>query len=156
MGFFKRNKSSGLAAVSDKVARGIAGAINKAQHRWVKAMERLSARLSMKTKAIVLCTYLTLMFFACGYTIVKSIRNWHSSIVVETQSTMPAIITQHRHRPPSKLNEDPVRNRIHLFRHWMDSLNTTKEGKQQIDSFLKTRPGLMDSIEMTGGIYDGN
>jgi len=42
---------------------------------------------------------------------------------------------------------------ITIFRSYMDSLYTSEEGKNQYDSILQARPGLMDSVQLLEQIY---
>ena len=42
---------------------------------------------------------------------------------------------------------------IASFKHYMDSLNKSLNGKYQYDSILQARPGLMDSVQVLEQLY---
>ncbi len=148
---FKRKKEHTTSRVSDKAAGWIASGILKVQRNWVKGMEKLFSKLSPASTKVVLIVaflfatgYCTMMvaysFGKAGTILLKSVTGVQPVAIGKTvpdlSSGVPAFI-----------------KRIERFKHYLDSLSKTDDGRKIRDSLLFRRPGLLDSIQRIERIY---
>jgi hypothetical protein len=69
----------------------------------------------------------------------------------------PAAISTPRNMPNEedhrvRITDNEIRH-LHVFKHTLDSLSKTSDGKIKVKNMLARRPGLMDSLEMVEQLY---
>ncbi len=158
MGWFGKKRSRTTKFIGDireNIARGVAKGIQKVQNKWAGWMNKQVAKLSIKSQKVVFVLWGAIMFSACIYTIVNSLKDDPPKRNASGQMKLPRVRLQ---QPASRSIEvsDRMYQRLQAFKNKMDSLGNTHQGKVSRDSLLKIRPGLMDSIDMVERIYKNN
>ena len=64
----------------------------------------------------------------------------------------PRIIHSNHDLPSVIITDNEIRQ-VHAFKHSLDSLSATTEGKVNVNKLLSQRPGLLDSLEMVEQLY---
>lgn len=148
----KLSKKNIGPGVSDRAAGWIANRILMIQNRFADGLSKLSA--SWKTKQQWIFLYMVCLVFGglSVVAIVKSFNKKPSNIL-----SKPAAIKTPRMIPDENRNSVMITNneirQVHAFKHSLDSLSKTEEGKIKIKNLLAHRPGLMDSLEMVEQLY---
>ena len=119
----------------------IATAILKVQCAWAKWMQSQSERLSTRTKWFLLVFTSLIMCFYCLGLVTGVIKEGYKSKGLSTEMKAPHIGTPNTNIP-GKLPPDATYGRIMAFRRYLDSLKSTEEGRQKLDSIAAARPGL--------------
>ena len=137
---------------SDKVAYWLIKKTHHIQSRWAKWMDRLFNHQNKKTQKAVWLVALMLMFAYSGIIIFFSLRR---AKAVTMQ--LPASIHKPLLQPFPERNLEESRDKIPAsilsFKFYIDSLDSSKQGKQRSDSIRNARPGLVDSMELLYNIY---
>jgi hypothetical protein len=120
-------------------------------------LQEKSERLSSTGKWVFLCLFL--IIFGGGSIFIA----WQALVCTRPQAPLPVNqITPASTDGSGTLKEPfpdepfvPAREHqaILLFRHYLDSLQQTGNGRLTRDSILKQRPGLMDSLDMLERMY---
>lgn len=147
----KRSEKQKLSPKAEKAASWIAGNILKWQRRWAVLMSGLFNRLSIRGKRLAVILFSTVMVAYCFLIV-------YSSLTAPGHVSSTGNITKPRIIPQTSVTESEnarqsILEPIHKFRKYLDSLEKTQNGKEKIDSFLKSRPGLMDSVNWVESIY---
>lgn len=149
--FKKRKGENKEYLLKDKVANRIADFLLSAQSRLAVFMGSKTKSLTTKAKTV----WLTVFCVAFGgfsiYAFVGAFED--RKAIKPSQVSVP----KHYDITEPKTRQQPVSEkdikRIHRFKKHMDSLHLSPGGKIVYDSILKTRPGLMDSIQAMEEIY---
>ena len=156
--FRKRNRKSNEHPLKDKAARGIAKFLLRMQTKFSEFMNTNTKNIPVKRLKIFLVAF---CLFGGGFSIY---------LIAE------AILKEDKQQTPIKIDkvnvpkyydqsgtddlqteqyvEEETFKGIQSFERYMDSLKQTESGRKLHDSFLITRPGLMDSIRMLKEIYN--
>jgi hypothetical protein len=141
----KQNKRTAQTG-NDRIAGRLALGIIRVQKRWSEVMAGLMGKLSLKGRWVVFIGFILLMLGLNSFLIIGSIRGKKKYFDSKVKITIPVL-------PPGPVQAgknalpDEVGKRIKTFRHHLDSLGSTAEGRKARDSILKSRKGLLDSIE---------
>ena len=152
MKLFRRNKSQTNSPLTDKAAGWIANGILKVQNKFANVLGKISA--SWKTKQQLI--FFSMIWIVLGglsvVAIVKPFDKKSANII-----SRPAAIKTPRMIPDENRNSiiitDNEITQVHLFKHSLDSISKTGEGKIKVKNLLAQRPGLMDSLEMVEQLY---
>jgi hypothetical protein len=153
MKIFKSKNENTISKVSNKAAGWIASGILKVQRYWVTGMERLFSKLSPgRAKVILVIAFL----FATGYCtmmVAYSFGKTGKILLKTVTGIQPVAIGKTVPDLPSGV--PAFIKRIERFKHYLDSLSKTDDGRKIRDSLLLRRPGLLDSIQRIEAIYCG-
>ena len=149
---WRKTKATPPNAAADKAAGWIARRIIRVREKWVSAMNRLMSKLSPKGQKVFWIVGIMVMVCYCSSLIAFSFSRGNTTTLglgsiqrpltqVTAKSTIPASVSKKALLP------------IIRFQNYLDSLAGTPDGKWQRDSLLKSRPGLMDSLEMVERLY---
>ncbi|WP_316834977.1 hypothetical protein [Pedobacter nutrimenti] len=155
MGWFNKRKvsrNSGREIARDRIAKGLAGILNKMQNGWAAWMTRQTNRLSPRGKGIAFFLYGVMMACACTYIIISSLSGKTGGLSTGPDDRNQKVILQQSEAVDRKMPAG-IRGRIASFRSLLDSLGQTEQGRRQRDSLLQSRPGLMDSITRVEQLY---
>lgn len=154
--FKKRNKNSEPGnAVSDKVARKIAGVGIVVQTKFAKGMNKIFTGMNakrLKLSLIIFC-------IGCGgysiYLLTDAIISPASN--QQTIKIEQAVVPKHFNKTGDEIIaaenmvDEETFHQIQQFKHYLDSL---KQNKSYLyDSILTARPYLMDTVLMLEQIY---
>ena len=151
----KRKLAEGEARPS--IIRKMKGKLGVVQHRWADKLQEKSERLSLTGKKLMLGVFLAVFMGWSAYIAWQSLSSSgrHSAMAVEpitiSGSGNGAITT-----PPFATHQgvsDKEYGAIQAFRHYLDSLGQTTQGRLWRDSLLKRRPGLLDSLRAIEEVY---
>jgi hypothetical protein len=149
MRLFKKNIATGAG---DKAAGWIANTILRVQRCFADVLEKKS--MSWKTKQQWIFLYMVCLLFGglSVITIVKSFNKKSQNIL-----SKPAAIKTPRMMPDENRNSvvitDNEIRKVHIFKHTLDSLSKTDDGKIKVKNLMMRRPGIMDSLEMVEQLY---
>jgi hypothetical protein len=138
-------------SLQNRLTKNIANAILKVQTGWANWMQRQSEKLSKKAKMLFLVTTVLAMAAYCLALVTGSWKESYSEVNFKTELKIPL-----KNLPGTKatiLPADASVIRIMDFKHYLDSLATTASGKLKLDSILRNRPGLLDSINQVEKYY---
>jgi hypothetical protein len=152
----KRTKTStGVSAVSDKLAGKIAGSILKMQTSFSNQMNQLFKKMSIKKIKLILISF---CFVIGGYSVLLIIEGLikddykpdgfngsKQKLSIHFKSGNSQIVD-----PAKYINEETFR-KIEQFKNYMDSLK--KQNGYLYDSIIKARPLLLDSVLKLEEIY---
>lgn len=151
----KDKETVGKVTVSDKVAGKIAGLGIKVQQLFAEKMNRVFMNTDFKRLKIIL-----IIFCICagGYSIyliansVISPDGKQNSFEVQ-QMDVPRHFdkTGEENLIPESYVDEEIYQQVKEFRNYMDSLKQKR--RNEYDSILQARPGLMDSVQMLEQIY---
>ncbi|SDE88444.1 hypothetical protein SAMN05216464_110180 [Mucilaginibacter pineti] len=151
MKFFRSRKEDTTSGVGDKAAGWIASGILKLQRNWVKGMEKLFSKLSpASTKVVLVIAFL----FAAGYCTMMVAYSFGKTATVmlkQVNGVQPVAIG--KTVPDLPPGVPAFIKRMERFKHYLDSLSKTGDGRKIRDSLLFRRPGLLDSIQRIERIY---
>jgi hypothetical protein len=152
MKLFRKNSTQTRSAASDKAAGWIANGILKVQNKFATMLGKMSA--SWKTKQQLVFLYLVSIVLG-GLSVTAIIKPFDKK--AENNVSKPAAIKTPRMIPEEDRNSvtitDNEINKVHVFKHTLDSLSKTGDGKIKVKNLLSRRPGLMDSLEMVEELY---
>ena len=141
--------------VSDKVAGKIAGLGIKLQQLFAEKMNRVFMNTDFKRLKIIL-----IIFCICAggysiYLIANSVispdRKQNSFEVQQMDVPKHFNKTGDENLIPEAYVDEETWQQIKQFRNYMDSLKQKR--RNEYDSILQARPGLMDSVQMLEQIY---
>ena len=141
--------------VSDKVAGKIAGLTIKLQQLFAEKMNRVFMKTDFKRLKIILIIF---CIGAGGYSIyliansVISPDKKQNSFEIQ-QMDVPKHFdeTGDENLIPEAYVDEETWQEVKQFRNYMDSLKQKR--RNEYDSILQARPGLMDSVQMLEQIY---
>lgn len=150
--FKKKVDRINLNNTQQKIAQGLASVINKMQCCWVDWINRLMAKCSAKNQKVFFFLYLLFMLSGVSYVTIKTLMNLHDKKLIEGFAKSQPVILQ---RPEIKrpVLTEIMPDRIKVFKRMVDSLGNTEHGNLELDSFLKARPGLLDSLRKIEKLY---
>lgn len=141
--------------VQDRVAKGIAGFLLAIQNRFACFMSAMVNKLTIQSKQACLVVFCLVFGGFSIYAFVGAFRDSESS--AKRLKPDQVAVPKYYDRTESEINEPSVSERdiirINRFKKYMDSLKKTASGRPVYDSILKTRPGLMDSIQVIEQLY---
>ena len=153
MKLFKRNTIQTKSVLSDKAAGLIAGGILKVQKKFANVLGQISA--SWKTKQQLIFLYLVCIVLG-GLSVVAIIKpfnkNAPNSLNKPSAIKTPRNIYSNEDQHSVRITENEIRQ-VHVFKHTLDSLSKTDDGKIKVNKLLNKRPGLIDSLEMVEQLY---
>lgn len=143
------------SSFQDKMAKGIAGFLLSIQNRFAGFMDGSINKLTDRSKQVWLVVFCLAFGGFSIYSFVGAFRESGNSgkRIKPDQVAVPKYYdrTNSNIEEPSVSERDMIR--INRFKKYMDSLKKSVNGRQAYDSILKTRPGLMDSIQVIEQIY---
>lgn len=151
----KEKETVDKVTVSDKVAGKIAAAGIKLQQLFAEKMSRLFMKTDFKRLKIIL-----ILFCICAggysiYLIAKSVispdRKQNSFEVQQMDVPKHFDKTGDENLIPEAYVDEETYQQVKQFRNYMDSLKQKR--RNEYDSILQARPGLMDSVQMLEQIY---
>ena len=152
----QKDKETGdKVTVSDIVAEKIAAAGVKLQQLFAKKMNRVFMKTDFKRLKLIL-----ILFCICAggysiYLIANSVispdRKKNSFEVQQMDVPKHFNKTGDENLIPEAYVDEETWQQIKQFRNYMDSLKQKR--RNEYDSILQARPGLMDSVQMLEQIY---
>ncbi len=156
---WRKNKTktilSGSNPLQDKLATRIAGAVLKIQTLFSSFLSKITANLSARSLKIIVIFFSTGWFAVSVYFIASAfVNDAPRSTVQISHLKTPSIIKSRTKEKLSSSNviTDEEYKEIQQFQKYMDSLRQCS--KQNYDSILSGRPGLMDSIILLEQMYN--
>ncbi|KIC89819.1 hypothetical protein HY58_14185 [Flavihumibacter sp. ZG627] len=151
----KEKETVDKVTVSDKVAEKIAGLGIKLQQLFAEKMNRFFMKTDFKRLKIILIIF---CIGAGGYSIyliansVISPDKKQNSFEIQ-QMDVPKHFdkTGDENLIPEAYVDEETWQEVKQFRNYMDSLKQKR--RNEYDSILQSRPGLMDSVQMLEQIY---
>jgi hypothetical protein len=144
-----------------KKKKRVTPTVNHALPRWKEAIDRWhsqlaellakqSERASLKTKKIILFSFILSMGCLCLGLLINSFQKKDHNSVVFTEPIETTVMIL----PPTEpiLTKEEYERLLH-FRRSLDSLRRTKEGRKIYDQLLLERPGLLDSLNLILSFY---
>ena len=151
MRLFKKNNKK-ESVLTDKAAGWVANGILKVQQKFANALEKLSASWKAKQQWIFL--YMVCLVFG-GLSVVAIIKPFNKRS--QNILSKPAAIKTPRMIPDENRNSVTITDneirQVHIFKHTLDSISKTNDGKIKVKNLLARRPGLMDSLEKVEQLY---
>jgi len=146
---FKKHKktASAVGGARERIAVGVLGGILKLQRRWSVWMDKKINHLPLKKKKTYGALSAVGIGLYCLYLIVSSLFQTVAVTPVPQEKTRP-VIRLEKHPSISDLTDSSTHRKILEFKKYMDQLDQTEEGRKKKASFLKFRPGLMDSLKL--------
>ena len=151
----KEVQSDDKTTVSDKVAGKIAGVGIKAQQLFAEKMNRIFMKTDFKRLKIILIIF---CIGAGGYSIyliansvISPDRKQNSFEVQQMDVPKHFDKTRDENLIPEAYVDEETYHQVKQFRNYMDSLKQKR--RNEYDSILQARPGLMDSVQMLEQIY---
>jgi hypothetical protein len=154
----RKQKDKGIRdriTVSDKVAGKIAGLGIKIQQLFAERMNRIFMKTDFKRLKLILVLF---CISAGGYSIyliansvISPDRKQNSFEVQKMDVPKHFNKTGDENLIPEAYVDEETYQQIKLFRNYMDSLKQKR--RNEYDSILQARPGLMDSVQMLEQIY---
>lgn len=152
----RKHKKQESLQWQEGIAYRILNGYRAIQTRWVKLMERIVGRLSLKAQKTGCILLMLGGAVYCTATIYNGIKN------KQTYQIKVDAINQGKHL--GETGEDSVMQKYHPLtykdyqhmQHYMaylDSLKKTETGRIVYDSIVRTHPGLLDSISILKKIY---
>ncbi|WP_423147051.1 hypothetical protein [Rubrolithibacter danxiaensis] len=126
------------------------------QAKLAARMQRRSDQFSLKIKTVTLLLFCLLASSFSIYLIANNLlSNQADNVLKVTPINYPRYtkLSRAQNTAASIVINQAEYQKIHEFRRYIDSLANTASGKRFLDSILKQRPGLMDSIEFLENIY---
>lgn len=155
-GIFKKRKQDRPSALktglTDRAARKGAGIIIGLQRKWAESMHKLTRNWTGTQKKTALICFCTLLGAHSGIALYQAFNPSpkKQTVIPVTRMHRP-LLQESKIRAPS--SGDPAYRRVKQIHAWLDSLQTTAEGRKRYDSLMKKRPGLMDTIIMIENFY---
>jgi hypothetical protein len=135
----------------ERIAKGIAGFIGKAQRKWADWMQRKSERLSIKGKWFTLFLFCAFTVAVSTYLIITSIWS-DAQLSFSVAHIKTAVQLKHYSNESSGISKSDY-EKIHRFKFYMDSLARSPTGSKEYEEFRQDHPGLMDSIRTVERLY---
>ncbi len=151
MKIFKHKQKDTASKTSDKVAGWIASGIFKVQSSWAKAMDKCFNQRSLKSRKIMLIATCFLIVAYSTILLGYGFNKIGTSFIKPVSVMLPVAIGKTNPNLPSGV--PAFIKRIERFKHYLDSLGRTNDGRKYRDSLLLRRPGLLDSIRNIERIY---
>lgn len=152
----QKDKETGdKVTVSDKVAGKIAGLGIKLQKLFAEKMNRVFMKTNFKRLKLILILFCTTTGGYSIYLVVNSIIS--SDKIQKGFEVQQMDVPKHFNKAgdeelvPEDYVDGETWRQIKQFRNYMDSLK--QNAKNEYDSILQARPGLMDSVQMLEQIY---
>lgn len=151
----KEKETVDKVTVSDKVAGKIAAAGIKLQQLFAEKMNKLFMKTDFKRLKIILIIF---CIGAGGYSIyliansvISPDRKQNSFEVQKMDIPRHFDKTGDENLIPEAYVDEETYQQVKQFRNYMDSLKQKR--RNEYDSILQARPGLMDSVQMLEQIY---
>ncbi|MBY0477730.1 MAG: hypothetical protein K2Q24_08775 [Chitinophagaceae bacterium] len=151
----KEKETVDKVTVSDKVAGKIAAAGIKLQQIFAEKMNKLFMKTDFKRLKIILIIF---CIGAGGYSIyliansvISADRKQNSFEVQKMDVPRHFDKTGDENLIPEAYVDEETYQQVKQFRNYMDSLKQKR--RNEYDSILQARPGLMDSVQMLEQIY---
>jgi hypothetical protein len=149
------NATGDKVTASDEVAGKIAAAGIKLQQLFAEKMNRLFMKIKLKRLKIILILFCICTGGYSIYLIVNSVisvnRKQHSFDVQQMDIPKHFDKTGDENLIPEAYVDQETYHQVKQFRNYMDSLKQKR--RNEYDSILQARPGLMDSVQMLEQIY---
>jgi len=151
MKFFRNKPKKEKQTSSDKAANWLALVIIKIQQYWANSMDQLFNKLSARRKKVILMGTCLVMVLYSTAVIAFSFNHATVLLAKPTASIQPLSIIKPANTRP--MGVPPYIIRIESYKHYLDSLGQTPDGRRIRDSILQRRPGLIDSLRQIEVIY---
>ncbi|UYQ92150.1 hypothetical protein MKQ68_18850 [Chitinophaga horti] len=148
----KRGRKSNVGDAGSWMSKAIGGYVSGVQRFTMEKLQRAFERLSPGKRKLCIA-----MFFLVlgGWSLMLVIRPGYLSSgreqIRKVFRTSPVISVQENYTPISA----ETFSRIRSMRLYLDRLEGTEAGRKKLDSIVKARPGLRDSLLMVEKLYDG-
>ena len=150
MRLFKRNTIQQTSVISDKAAMWIANRILKMQTKFADILYQKSFSWKTRQQWIFLFTVCVVFGGLSVFIVIRSFNNksdLKKPSAIQIPKMMP-VDQQH-----SVTITDKEIRQVHVFKHTLDSLSRSDDGKTKVKNLLGRRPGLMDSLELVEQSY---
>ncbi len=151
----KQKEAVDKVTVSDKVAEKIVAAGIKLQKLFAEKMNRIFMKTDFKRLKIILIIFCIGAGGYSIYLIVNSVispdRKQNSFDVQQMDVPKHFDKTGDENLIPEAYVDEEIYQQVKQFRNYMDSLKQKR--RNEYDSILQARPGLMDSVQMLEQIY---
>ncbi len=147
---FRKNKikkdSKFTIAAAGKIAKGILSI----QKRFADTMSATTKKWKTKQQWIFLYLFCLILGGLSVVAVIKPFKEKTSTFSKPASIHIPELLKPDEDKIIITDNEI---TKIHLFKQRLDSLSKTKDGKIKVEQFVKSRPGLFDSLKMVEQIY---
>ena len=147
-----KKKASDHSEARNKVARSVAAGIVKAQQVWASWMNRQSQKCPPKIRGAIMIIFLMSMAAISISMIIRGGEKGKRVIAKAGIITIPVLTPSGSNKPIAGTTDAAVK-RIKRYRKYLDSLAATQSGKIKLDSIIRIRPGLQDSLRMVERLY---
>lgn len=153
MKLFEKNTIQANSQISDKAAGRIANGILKTQKIFANALGKMANSWHTKHQWIFLCL-VCLVFGGLSFVAVITPFNKKARSFLTKPSSIkiPRTIYSNQDLHSIIITKNEIR-KVYAFRHVLDSLSASIEGKKKVNIFLNKRPGLLDSLDMVERLY---
>lgn len=124
--------------------------LNNKLHVFAAWLQQKTNEFSSKKVKKILLVFCLICLSVSILVVYQSFKLDNTNIYfIRTIRTIPLL---KEHRIPPLFNEKEFK-RIHSFKVYLDSLQTTAKGKLKFDSLVSTRPHLTDTINYLENLY---
>ncbi|MBS1735123.1 MAG: hypothetical protein JSS98_00780 [Bacteroidetes bacterium] len=151
----KRNEEKKEAG-KDKLAKNIAGFIQKTQNGFARFMSKRTEKLSPSTMKFAL-----IVFLLCGsglsvfFIVTAFKKNGVLKVINIDRLSVPRYYDKNSDNSmqPGFFITKKEHEEMQAFKNYLDSLRHNKKGIRVYDSIMLNRPGLMDSVNKLEQLY---
>ncbi len=144
------HKKQGAAPVQPALQE-INQVINAKFHRWAGYLNNKVSGASRRSVRYILLVFCLYWGSASLYILIGGLQKKEARFSVAA-ITIPAHILKMQTTQTDTITLQVFR-RIEIFKRWLDSLHRDRKGIAVYDSIIKSRPGLIDSLQMAESIY---
>ncbi|PSK90778.1 hypothetical protein [Taibaiella chishuiensis] len=148
----KKQRLNWTTPMADKANEAMAKRIHITQSWWASWMSRKTEKMTSRAKALVFFTYLIIMTAAGLYCILGGFGDQETTVHKSEHLRIPLIENRETKGMENGVPKI-VLERIRAFRLKLDSMSTTVQGRIKVDSIMRSRPGLLDSIRRVEEMY---
>ncbi len=135
-----------------RMAAKIAAGLHWVQRSWADCMNKSFGRLSPRGRKWALLLFFFGMMIYSGLLVVSAFKQGIHFIDAPVKLSLPDVLRK-TSPPPASPGQPSFLLPIKKFRHYLDSLGSTENGRLIRDSLLRKRPGLLDSIRQIEKVY---
>ena len=151
----KRKQVSVNNGIQERIAKTIVSRFIQLQGNWSVFMQRLTERLSIRSKKLGITLFCLVAGGYSFYTLMDGFSSQRKKPFELATIKTPGYVVRDDEEKLNAFTIIPEKEyrKIHEFRKYMDSLARSDTGKLIADSILHARRGLMDSIIQIEHIY---
>lgn len=147
-----KDKEYKLSPGMEKMAVKMSSWIILLQTKWAIMMNMLIGSLPTKLKWPVMICFFACMFSFSGLLIIEGLQGKGLKVSINVDAAQQPKIPFNG-LPRTAVQQEKLPVRIRKIRSTLDSLNRTGDGRKMLDSLIRHRPGLMDSLKKIESIY---